>query len=125
MLNWTPSGFVGEMFRTIAKHVPPPPEARSPLLWGTEEYLSEILGAGVQLKIEPDALSMRFLSPEHYADFFIENYGPTFKAHASLDAGGQAAMRADLVDVATRFDRAGDGTAICPFGCIIAVATKR
>jgi SAM-dependent methyltransferase len=125
MVNWTPTGFVGEMFRTIAKHVPPPAEAKPPGLWGTEDYLSEILGDGVDLRIETGEIAMRFLSAEHFADFFIENYGPTLKASEALSEDARPALRQDLVDLATRTNRAPDGTAVCDFGYIVAVANKR
>jgi SAM-dependent methyltransferase/uncharacterized membrane protein YdcZ (DUF606 family) len=124
LVNWTPSGFVGEMFRTIAKHVPPPPEAKPPGLWGTEDYLKEILGDGVSLRIEDGSIAMRFPSTEHFADFFIENYGPTLKAYESLPEEGRAALRSDLIALGERTNRATDGTAVCEFGYIIAVATK-
>ena len=125
MVNWTPAGFVGDMFRTIAKHVPPPPEAKPPGLWGTEDYLKQILGDGVDLRIETGAISMRFLSPEHYADFFVENYGPTHKAFESLPNQDRPALQDDLVDLAARSNRARDGTAVCDFEYIVATATKR
>jgi SAM-dependent methyltransferase len=125
MVNWTPAGLVGEMFRAIAKHVPPPPEAKPPGLWGTEDYLKEILGDGVDLRIEEGSIGMRFLSPEHFADFFIENYGPTLKAHEALSEDMRPALRSDLVDIARNANRVDDGTAICEFAYIVAVATKR
>jgi len=125
MINWTPAGFVGEMFRAIAKHVTPPPEAKPPGLWGTEEYLREILGPGVDLRVETGTIAMRFGSPAHFADFFIENYGPTLKAHGSLPEEARPALRNDLIAVADRANWAQDGTALCDFEYVVAVATKR
>jgi uncharacterized membrane protein YdcZ (DUF606 family)/SAM-dependent methyltransferase len=124
LVNWTPQGFVGDMFRTIAKHVPPPPEAKPPGLWGTEDYLKEILGGGVTLAIDTGSIAMRFLSPEHFADFFIEHYGPTLKAYQSLPDDGKTVLRADLVGVGEKWNRATDGTAIYEFEYIIAIAKK-
>jgi SAM-dependent methyltransferase len=126
MVNWTPAGLVGDMFRAIAKHVPPPPEAKPPGMWGTEDYLKEILGGGVDLSITTDKITMRFLSTEHYADFFIENYGPTLKAHESLPEDGRQALRADLIEVGNKHDRSsGGGPAVCDFEYIVAVAKKK
>jgi SAM-dependent methyltransferase len=124
MVNWTPTGFVGDMFRTIAKHVPPPAEAKPPGLWGTEDYLKEILGDGVDLRVDTGSITMRFLSAEHFADFFVENYGPTHKAFESLPNHERPALQDDLVDLASRRNRATDGTAICEFEYIVAVGTK-
>src|SRR4029453_1855233 len=47
MGNWTPEGFIGQMFKTTGKHVPPPPNMPSPLKWGDEETVRERLGVGV------------------------------------------------------------------------------
>jgi SAM-dependent methyltransferase len=125
MVNWTPSGMVGDMFRAIAKHVPPPPEAKPPGLWGTEDYLKEILGDGVDLNITPGSVRTYFLSPEHFADFFIENYGPTLKAYESLPEDGRSALRNDYIEVAKKRNSAKDGTAAIDFDYIVAVAKKK
>jgi hypothetical protein len=113
------------MFRTIGKHVPPPPEAKPPGLWGKEDYLGELIGDRADLKTEPGTVSMRFLSPEHFADFFITNYGPTLKAYESLGEDDRPALRSDLIELAKTKNRASDGTAVCDFDYIIAIATKR
>src|SRR5881396_1462296 len=47
LASWTPEGFIGELFRTVGAHVPPPAGVASPLLWGTEAHLRELLGAGI------------------------------------------------------------------------------
>lgn len=125
MINWTPTGFVGDMFRTISKHVPPPAEAKPPGLWGTEGYLKELFAEDVTFRIETDVISMRFLSPDHYADFFLVNFGPTLKAFESLPLQARPALRDDLVALASRHNRATDGTAICDFEYIVAVGSKR
>lgn len=124
MINWTPTGFVGEMFRTIAAHVPPAPVAKPPGLWGTPGYLEELFGDAVTLRTETRTVSMRFLSPEHFADFFIANYGPTHKAFESLTDDARHALRNDLIALAGRYNRADDGTAVCDFGYISVVAAK-
>ncbi len=124
MVNWSPPGFVGEMFRAIGKHVPPPPEAKPPGMWGTEDYLKQILGDGVDLRVEPGTITMRFPSPEHFADFFITNYGPTLKAYEALPEDGRAALRNDLVEIAKQNSRASDETMVGDWDYIIAVARK-
>lgn len=125
MANWTPAGFVGEMFRTIARHVPPAPGAKPPGLWGTKDYLRELFGDALSFEIATDTIAMHFLSPEHFADFFIRNYGPTLKAHDSLPEAARGALRADLVELARRTNRAQDGTALCDFEYIVVKGTKR
>ena len=125
MVNWTPSGFVGDMFRTIGKHVPPPPEAKPPGLWGTQDYLNEMIGDRVDLTTQTGTIAMRFLSAEHFADFFITNYGPTLKAYESLSEGDRPALRNDLIELAKRTNRADGDIAVCEFEYIIAIAKKR
>jgi SAM-dependent methyltransferase len=107
LASWTPSGFIGELFRTVGRHVPPPAGISSPLLWGTEERLRELLGDSVWgLRTERRVFVFRFASPEHFADFFRANYGPVHKAFAALDEAGGRRLHDDLVALARRHDRA-------------------
>ncbi|MGH2829425.1 MAG: class I SAM-dependent methyltransferase, partial [Actinomycetota bacterium] len=85
MINWTPSGYIGELFKTIGRHVPPPKELKPPSAWGTEERIRELFGDLVSsLTLKAGSLAQRYKSGEHFADFFITNYGPTLKAFESL-----------------------------------------
>lgn len=125
MINWTPPGFVGQMFKTISAHVPPPPGVKPPGLWGTEERLRELLGAGISsLVVKPGSLTWRFRSPEHYADFFITNYGPTLKAYETVGPDKQEQFRRDLVALAERFNRAANGTFVSDWDYVTVVAIK-
>lgn len=125
MINWTPTGFVGEVFKTVAKYVPPPPDLKPATLWGTEERVRELLGSGVShLVFKRDRLRQRFLSPEHYADFFLTWYGPILKASESMEPSTREAFRADLIAVASRFNSATDGSAAIDSDYMIVIATK-
>lgn len=112
MVNWTPEGHVGQMFKTIGKHAPPPPLMESPLKWGSEAVVRERLESGVaSIRFEKRLYPMRYpFGPAEVADFFFTYYGPTLKALASLDADGQAALRKDLVQLWTDNNQARDGT---------------
>src|SRR4051795_3072860 len=67
LASWTPDGFIGELFRTIAAHVPPPAGVASPMLWGTEAHLRELLGPGIDsLQVEERTFTFRFTSPEDF-----------------------------------------------------------
>ena len=110
--NWTPTGFIGQMFKTTGKHVPPPANMPSPLLWGDEQTVRERLGDGVS-KIDFERHSIVFTFPFGIAEtieYWREFYGPTHKAFASLDADGQAALRRDLEDLWAQNNLATDGT---------------
>lgn len=124
--SWTPGGFVGQMLKTVGAHVPPPPGVQPPPLWGTEDHLRELFGDAVHdLRCSTHVVAERFPSPAYFADFFIEHYGPTLKAHESLDEPGRRAFRDDLVALAERFNTATDGTFAADWEYLIGVATRR
>ena len=115
LASWTPEGFIGQLFRTVAAHVPPPAGVQSPLLWGTEAHLRELFGEGIaSLEVTERTFTFRFRSPEDFVDFFRTRYGPTLKAFAALaEDDARAALERDLVELVRRFDRLeGDAVAI-------------
>lgn len=115
MANWTAEGFIGEMFRTTGRHVPPPAGLRPPVLWGDEARLRELFGDGIaSLSLTRRVYVFRYKSAEHWLDYFRTYYGPTLKAFEALDAAGQQRLAADLLDLARRHNRATDGTLAVP-----------
>jgi ubiquinone/menaquinone biosynthesis C-methylase UbiE len=113
LASWTPDGFIGEMFRVITSHVPAPPGVLSPMLWGTEQHLSELFGDAVaEARSVERACTFRFISSEEFVAFFRRWYGPTVKAFEALDDAGRAALTNDLTDLARRWDRHQDGGSI-------------
>jgi hypothetical protein len=108
-VNWTPTGFVGEMLKTVSAHVPPPPGAQPSTRWGTEAHQAELLGDRMsRLACTTAAIAQRFLSSEQFPDLFIQNCGPTLKAAAALDNADSEAFRSDLIALAEPFKRADD-----------------
>lgn len=112
MGNWTPGGFIGQMFKTMAAHVTPPPGVPAPTLWGDEATVRERLGDHVsELNLIRRCYPFKYpFSPTVVVEFFREFYGPTNRAFASLDAAGQEALRHDLEQLWTRHNQAADGT---------------
>ena len=113
MVNWTPEGLVGRMFKTIGKHLPPPSDVPSPLLWGNEEVVKTRFGNSVShiiltKKFYP-VWSYPFGVPE-VVQFFFDNYGPTNRASQALDGEKRAALRKDLEQVFSEYNIARDGT---------------
>jgi len=104
LVSWTPAGFIGQMFKTVGSHVPPPPGLDSPLLWGTEERLAELFGPDVEWSHTRRTFTWRFSSAQEFVDVFGEYYGPTVKA---LEAAGadREALVSDLRDLATEWNR--------------------
>jgi ubiquinone/menaquinone biosynthesis C-methylase UbiE len=113
MVNWTASGFVGQMFKAVGKHVPPPQGIPSAMLWGDEATVRERFQDGTsELKLTKrtyPSWTYPFAVPE-VVEFFRENYGPTQRAFAALDESGQQALRHDLEQVFSAYNRATNGT---------------
>ncbi len=112
MANWTPEAFTGQMFKTNAKHVPPPPGMPSPILWGKEDVVPERLAAGISdLQMTRQKIMFNYpFGPAEVVEHFRKFFGPTQKAFESLDADGQAALRADLEELWKANNQAADGT---------------
>jgi SAM-dependent methyltransferase len=126
LASWTPDGFIGELFRTIAAHVPPPAGVASPMLWGTEAHLRELLGPGIDsLQIEERTFTFRFTSPEDFVSFFRLWYGPTLKAFCALEGEARDALEHDLLALARRHDRLGTDAVAIPATYTEAVAVTR
>jgi ubiquinone/menaquinone biosynthesis C-methylase UbiE len=128
LVSWMPDGFIGDLFRTTAAHVPPAPGLQSPMLWATEAHLRELFGDGIAwLEVEERTFTWRFTSAEEFVDFFRRWYGPTLKAFAALEGDARDALERDLVELARRHDRldAGAGAIAIPATYTEAVARKR
>ena len=125
LVNWTPAGFIGQLLRTVGKHVPPPAGVRPPPQWGTEERLRELLGDAVsRLDIQRRTFVFRFRSPDHFATFFRDNYGPVHKAFGALDEPGRERLYDDLTALAREHDREEGPSVAMPAEYLEAVATR-
>jgi SAM-dependent methyltransferase len=128
MGNWTPEGFVGQMFKTIGRHVPPPPLMPSPLLWGDEATVRERLRDGVaELRLTKRQYPFHYpFPPSEVVEHFRTYYGPTNRAFAALDAAGQAeGLRGDLEQLWTEHNSATDGTTRYESEYLEVVAVRR
>ena len=114
LANWTPEGFIGQVFKTLGKHVPPAPGLRSPALWGNKEHLQKLFGADARIEATPRTFNFRYHSAAHFMDVFRTYYGPVHKAFLSLDDAGRAALHADLVALIDSLDVATDGSLVVP-----------
>jgi ubiquinone/menaquinone biosynthesis C-methylase UbiE len=115
MANWTPEGFIGQVFKTLGKHIAPPAGVSSPALWGTKLFIEENFGPmSKRIAIEAKAFVFRYRSPDHFLDVFRTYYGPVHKAFLALDTAGQLALRNDLMATIDVFNTAADGTMHVP-----------
>jgi ubiquinone/menaquinone biosynthesis C-methylase UbiE len=124
LANWTPQGFIGQMFKIVGAHVPPPAGVPSPLLWGTEQHLRSVLD-GTDIAVTRKHFTFRYRSAAHWFETFRDYYGPTVKAWAALDDAGRASFRDQLVALAERANRSGSGSLAIDSEYLEVVATKR
>ena len=126
LANWTPEGFIGQLFKVIGAHVPPAPGAKSPALWGTRVRIAELFEpAASAIKLTPKHFVFRYQSAEHWLEVFKGYYGPVLKAFGALPPEGQAALQHDLTTLLARFNRAKDGTLVISSEYLEIVITRR
>ena len=115
LANWTPDGFIGQLFKTIGKHLPPPAGVKSPALWGTQARITEMFGSqAASIKAEPRSFVFRYRSAQHWLEVFKTYYGPLLKAFAGLQPPAQAALTTDVIALINRFNRSGDASMVVP-----------
>ncbi len=126
MANWTPEGFIGQMFKVTGKHVPPPSNMPSPLKWGDEETVRERMRDGVaDLQLSRQMCQFKYpFPPAEVVEFFRMYYGPTQRAFAALDAEGQKALRSDLERLWIEHNQATDNTTLGDGEYLEVVATR-
>lgn len=126
LANWTPEGFIGQLFKTIGKYVPPPAGVKSPGLWGTKARLDEMFGAGASaVRTTSLNFAFRYKSPEHFIEVFRTYYGPMNKTFGALDADKQTAFHRDLIELMGRMNRSGDATLVLPSEYLEVVIEKK
>ena len=124
LANWTPEGFIGHMFKIVGQHVPPPPGVTSPLAWGTDDHLRDLLGSQARLEIVRKHFTFRYRSAEDFFETFQTYYGPVLKASAALDDAGRESLRTQLVALADEHNRDTSGALAVPSEYVEVVAHK-
>jgi len=124
LASWTPEGFLGDLFRLVARHVPPIPGVRSPLLWGTDAHIQELFGSAASIRHTRRNFAFRYRSPEHWVEIFRTFYGPVHKAFAALTADGQAALEGELIALLRKADRGGDAGLVVPAEYLETIITR-
>jgi SAM-dependent methyltransferase len=126
LANWTPDGFIGQLFKTIGRHVPPPAGVKSPALWGTTARVREMFEPhAAAIEARPRHFVFRYRSPAHWIEVFRTFYGPLLKAYAALQPPAQAALTGDIETLIGRFNRSGDATMVVPSEYLEVVVTRR
>ena len=126
LANWTPDGFIGQLFKTIGKYMPPPAGVKSPALWGTDARIPEFFGAQASsIQLEQRDFVFRYRSAQHWLDVFKSYYGPLLKTFGALDPETRTALTDDLFELIKRFNRSGDKTMVVPSEYLEVVVTRQ
>ena len=126
LANWTPESFIGQLFKTIGKHLPPPAGLKSPALWGTRDRLNDLFGPDAgSIEAAQRTYVWRYKSPRHWLDLWRAVYGPLQKAFGALDEAAQQQLTTDLLALIDRFNVATDGTMVVPADYLEVIVTKR
>ena len=126
MANWTPDGFIGQVFKTLGRHIPPPAGVQSPSLWGVEAHLNSLFGEGARaMHIAPRMFNFRYRSAAHFIEVFRTWYGPVHKAFAALPEQGALALEHDFHELLNRLNIAGNDSLVVPSEYLEIVITRR
>jgi len=126
MANWTPDGFIGQLFKTLGRHVAPPAGVKPPSAWGTEARLKELFPPAVaSVAITSRVFNFRYRSAAHFVEVFRTWYGPTHKAFAALPTDKAAALEADMLELLSKLNRAGGASLVVPSEYLEVVVTRR
>ncbi len=125
LANWTPDGFIGQMFKTLGGHVAPPAGVASPARWGDRDWIGQTFaGRAKEVTVAMRDFVFRYRSPDHFVQFFRTYYGPLHKAFLALDEEDGQALDRDLKATIARFNTATDGTMRVPGEYAEVVVTK-
>ncbi|MCE9657837.1 MAG: class I SAM-dependent methyltransferase [Burkholderiales bacterium] len=126
LANWTPDGFVGQLFKLIGRHLAPPAGLQPPSAWGTEAHCAALFGArAIEMRCERRTFNFRYRSAAHFVQVFRDYYGPTHKAFAALSSAGQQALERDLLDLLGRLNTAGASSLVVPSEYLETIVIKR
>ena len=121
---WTPEGFIGQVLKTVGRHLPAPPAGlNSPLRWGTEAGLRALF-AGQRIQVTPREFMFRYESAQHWVDVFRAFYGPVHRAFAALAPDRQQQLEGEIVALLARFNRAGPESLVVPGAYLEVVITR-
>ena len=124
LANWTPDSFIGQLFKTLGRYIPPAPGLKSPALWGARDRLDELFGESGDLVVTERRFALRYRSAQHWIDTWRAIYGPLQKAFDSLDASKRELLAADLIALIESMNVADDSTMVVPSKYLEVVITK-
>jgi ubiquinone/menaquinone biosynthesis C-methylase UbiE len=125
LANWTPQGFIGQLFKVLGRQIPPAPGTQPPSLWGTQAHLEQLFGAkAARIESTPRHFQFRYRSPAHFIEVFRTWYGPVHKAFAALPPEKGATLEQELTDLLSTLNRGGPGSLVVPSEYLEIVITR-
>ena len=124
LANWTPQSFIGQLFKTIGKYIPPAPGVKSPALWGDKDHLAKLFGSEAHVAATSRNFVFRYKSPDHWLEVFRTYYGPVLKAFTALDDQGREGLDRDIYVLLDKFNTARDSTLVLPSEYLEVVVTR-
>ena len=126
LANWTPEGFIGQLFKVLGRHIPPPPGVQPPSLWGVESHLHSMFGErAAAIAATRRTFNFRYRSAAHFIDVFRTWYGPVHKAFAALPPDQGAKLEGDLAELLNRLNVGGPKSLVVPSEYLEIVITRR
>ncbi len=125
LANWTPEGFIGQLFKTLGRHLPPPPGVQSPSLWGNEAHLAQLFGHQGEVAATRRTFNFRYRSAPHFIEVFRTWYGPVHKVFAALPAEKAGELEHDLTALLDRLNVAGTSSLVVPSEYLEIVVARR
>ena len=126
LANWTPDGFIGQLFKVLGRQLPPPAGVQPPSLWGVEAHLHSLFGEhAAKIAVTPRVFNFRYRSAAHFIDVFRTWYGPVHKAFAALPADKALVLEHDLTDLLNSLNKAGANSLVVPSEYLKVVITRR
>ena len=126
LANWTPEGFIGQLFKVLGRHLPPPAGLQPPSLWGVEAHLQSLFGERASdIQVTPRIFNFRYRSAAHFIEVFRTWYGPVHKAFAALPADSAAALESDLTALLNQHNRAGEASLVVPSAYVEVIVARR
>ncbi len=126
LASWTPESFIGQLFKTIGKHIAPPAGLAAPSRWGVHAQLEEWFGAdAASIRSMRVNFIFRYRNADHWIDVFRETYGPTLKAFDALGATGRDALATDIHALLRNFNTSKGSDLVVPSEYLQTVIVKR
>ena len=125
LCNWTPEGFIGELFKTLGRRLPPPAGLQSPALWGVESHVKDLFtGCSKSIVTSRRHFNFRYRSAAHFIEVFRNWYGPLHQAFKVLSPADAAGFESDLTDLLNRLNRAGPASLVVPSEYLEVIITR-